>query len=233
MITDVLKYIDLVNNIKDNIIDNNNKFIYFFDSFIHNIKNSNKDNNRNIKEAKLILDNIDKRNLYTFVGEYYLSNKESENDFDNFNINTLLDNKNKKDAEIKPEEIRIKKNIIYLGVNDDDPLLNISFYDNNFNITKRKREEVSKLLPNRYKSKIIRVFLTNKDKKKIEAVQNALNNYKKKYKGYTHLYKSEQKINNDEEYISNFNIGNDSKFKDYNDYFKNVINKDKNKNTKK
>lgn len=29
MITDVLKYIDLVNNIKDNIIDNNNKFIYF------------------------------------------------------------------------------------------------------------------------------------------------------------------------------------------------------------
>ena len=72
MITDVFKYIDLVYNIKDNIIDNNDKFIYFFDSFIHNIKNSNKDNNRNIKEAKLILDNIDKRNLYTFVGEYYL-----------------------------------------------------------------------------------------------------------------------------------------------------------------
>ena len=233
MITDVFKYIDLVNNIKENIIDNNDKFIYFLDSFIHNIKNSNKDNNRNIKEAKLILDNIDKRNLYTFVGEYYLSNKESENDFDNFNINTLLGNKNKNDVEIKPEEIRIKKDIIYLGVDDDDPLLNITFYDNNFNISKRKREEVSKLLPNRYKSKIIRVFLTNKDKKKIEAVQNALNNYKKKYKGYTHLYKSEQKMNNDEEgYISNFNIGNDNKFKGYNDYFKNVINKDKNKNTK-
>ena len=40
-------------------------------------------------------------------------------------------------------------------------------------------------------------------------------------------------MNNDEEgYISNFNIGNDNKFKGYNDYFKNVINKDKNKNTK-
>jgi hypothetical protein len=110
-------------------------------------------------------------------------------------------------------------------------LINILFYDNDFNIKRSKRDEVSKLLPNRYKSKIIRVFLTNKDKKKIEAVQNALNNYKKKYKGYTHLYKSEQKIN-DEEYISNFNIENDNsqdhKFKDYNDYFKNVINKDKN-----
>ena len=138
-------------------------------------------------------------------------------------INTLLGNKNKNDVEIKPEEIRIKKDIIYLGVDDDDPLLNITFYDNNFNISKRKREEVSKLLPNRYKSKIIRVFLTNKDKKKIEAVQNALNNYKKKYKGYTHLYKSEQKMNNDEEgNISNFNIGNDNKFKGYNDYFKNI-----------
>ena len=218
MIIDVLKLIDQVYNIYD-IINNNDKFIYLFDSFIHNIKNNNKDN-KNIKEAKIILNNIDKRNLYTFAGEYYLSNNNIDNDnnfdFDNFNINTLIENKNKKDIELNPNEIRIKKDIIYLGIGDYDPLNNIYFYDNNFNIIKRKKEDVSKLLPNRFKSKIIRVFLTNKNKKKIEAIQNALNNYKKKYKGYTHLYKSEQKINNDEEYINNFDIDEDRQEKELN-----------------
>ena len=203
MIIDIFKYIDPIYNIY-NIVNNNDKFIYFFDSFLYNIKYNNKDN-INIKEAKKILNNIDKRNLYTFVGEYYLSNKENELEFDNFDVNTLIENKNKKDIELDPNEIRIKKDVIYLGTGDSDPLNNITFYDNEFNILKRKIDDVSKLLPKRFKSRIIRVFLTNKDKKKIEAAQNALNNYKRKYKGYTLLYKSEQKINNEGEYVPNLN----------------------------
>ena len=202
MFTDIFKYIDPVYNIYD-LVNNNNKFIYFFDSFIYNIKN-NDNNDNNLKQAKKILDNIDKRNLYTFVGEYYLSDRQNEQEFQNFNENTLIENRNKNDAILNPNEIRIKKDEIFLGSGEFDPLNNIYFYDNEGNIIKRKNEDVSKLLAKRFKSRIIRVFLVNKEKNKIEAAQNALNNYKKKYKGYTHLYKSEQKINNEE--VSNFNI---------------------------
>ena len=100
--------------------------------------------------------------------------------------------------ELDLKDIRIKKDIIYLGTGDFDPLKNIYFIDNDYNILKIKNEEVSKLLSKRYKSRIIKVFLINKDKEKIKAAQNALDNYKKKYKGYARLYKSEQKANMEE-----------------------------------
>ena len=204
MFIDILKNIDKIYNFSD-IINNNDKFIYFFDSFIYNIKN-NKKENKEIKEAKKLLEDIDKRNLYTFVGEYYLSNKQNDNEFENFNEITLIENRNKKDEELNRNDIRIKKDIIYLGQGDFDPLNNIYFYDDEFNIIKRKNEDVSKLLAKRYKSRIIRVFIIDKNKKKIEAAQNALENYKKKYKGYTHLYKSESKINDEEENVYNYNL---------------------------
>ena len=197
MITDVFKLIDNVINIKD-IIDNNDKFIYFFDSFIQNIKNNEKDDN-NIQKAKAILNNIDKRNLYTSIGDYYLSKNLSWNnlnEFERFNENILIENKNKDDVELKPDEIRIKKEIYYLGSGNEDPFNNLLFFDNDFNIIKLKAEDVSKLLPDRYKSQVIRVFLTTKDKDKIQAAQNALKNYTDKYKGYTQFHKPEQKLEN-------------------------------------
>lgn len=220
MFTDIFKNIDPFYNIYD-LVNNNNKFIYFFDSFIYNIKHNNKEN-QYLKEAKKILDNIDKRNLYKFVGEYYLSNKQSEQEFENFNVNTLIENRNKNDIELNPNEIKIKKDILYLGPGDSDPLNNIYFYDKERSIIKRNNEDVSKLLPKRFKSRIIRVFLVNKDKEKIKALQNALNNYKKKYQGYTYLHKSETKINNVEKHVSKFNIDIDeeteeNKFLNYKD----------------
>ena len=195
MIADVYKLIDNVTPLID-IINNNDKYLYFFDSFIHNIKH-NENDNQYIQKAKLILNNIDKRNLYTSIGDYYLSDDNSEKSidgFDKFNINTLIENRNKGDAELNADDIRIKKDIICIGSGNSDPFNNILFYDNEFNIVKRNAEDVSKLLPNRYKSRIISVFLTTKDKEKIKAAQNALTNYKNKYKGYTHIYKSEQKV---------------------------------------
>ena len=195
MIADVYKLIDNVTPLID-IINNNDKYLYFFDSFIHNIKH-NENDNQYIRKARLILNNIDKRNLYTSIGDYYLSDDNSEKSidgFDKFNINTLIENRSKGDAELNADDIRIKKDIICIGSGNSDPFNNILFYDNEFNIVKRKAEDVSKLLPNRYKSRIISVFLTTKDKEKIKAAQNALTNYKNKYKGYTHIYKSEQKV---------------------------------------
>ena len=233
MFTDIIKYIDPIYNFYE-LINNNDKFLYFFDSFFYNIKNNNKEN-KEIKEAKKILDNIDKRNLYTFVGEYYLSSKQDEKEFENFDEKTLIENRNPKDVELNPKEIRIKKDIIYLGVGDFDPLNNIYFYDNEYNIIKRKNEDVSKLLANRFKSRIIRVFLVNKDKKKIEAMQNALDNYKKKYKGYAKLYKSEQKMNKEENTFNfkfsfnNIDIDEERQEKAFNNDDKNKVNQITNK----
>jgi len=207
MIADVYKLIDNVTPLAD-IINNNDKYIYFFDSFIHNIKNNETDN-QYIKKAKSILNNIDKRHLYTSIGDYYLSNDNSEtnsDEFDKFNINTLIENRIKGDVELNADDIRIKKDIICIGSGNNDPFDEISFYDSEFNIVKRKAEDVSKLLPNRFKSKIISVFLTTKDKQKIKAAQNALNNYKNKYKGYTQIYKSEQKVEKEVNNVKEFEV---------------------------
>ena len=190
-------------------------------TFIHNIKHNEKEN-QYIQKAKLILNNIDKRNLYTSIGDYYLSNDCSEKnieEFDKFNVNTLIENRSKGDVELNVEDIRIKKDIICIGSGNGDPLNDLLLYDNDFNIIKRKVEDVSKLLPNRFKSRIISVFLTTKDKQKITAAQNALTNYKNKYKGYTNIYKSEQKIEKDKNYVRNFEMD-DNFFKANKDNFK-------------
>ena len=213
MIADVYKLIDNVVPIEE-IINNNDRYINFFDSFILNIKHNEKDN-PDIKQAKSILNNIDVRNLYTSIGDYYLSNESlyNLNEFDKFNINTLIENRNKSDVELNPDDIRIKKDVICLGFGNNDPLNDLLFYDNDYNTVKIKAEEVSKLLPNRFKSQVIRVFLTNKDKDKIKAAQNALTNYKNKYKGYTLFYKSEQKINIGEDLVHQFDINDALLFK--------------------
>ena len=212
MITDIYKLMDNVTPIKD-IIDNNNKFTHFFDSFILNIKHNEKDNS-NIKKAREILNNIDKRNLYTWIGDYYFPNDlpfNYLNEFDKFNANILIENKDKDDVELKPDDIRIKKEVHTFGSGNGDPFSNLLFYDNEYNIIELKAENVSKLLPNRYKSYVIRVFVTNKDEKKIEAATNALKNYKEIYKGITLLYKNEQKSENKEILFN----------KSYNEIFKN------------
>ena len=222
MIEDVYKLVDNVTPIID-IINNNDKYLYFFDSFIHNIKHNEKEN-QYIQKAKLILNNIDKRNLYTSIGDYYLSNDCSEKnieEFDKFNVNTLIENRSKGDVELNVEDIRIKKDIICIGSGNGDPLNDLLLYDNDFNIIKRKVEDVSKLLPNRFKSRIISVFLTTKDKQKITAAQNALTNYKNKYKGYTNIYKSEQKIEKDKNYVRNFEMD-DNFFKANKENFKKI-----------
>ena len=205
MITDIYKLMDNVTPIKD-IIDNNNKFTHFFDSFILNIKHNEKDNS-NIKKAREILNNIDKRNLYTWIGDYYFPNDlpfNYLNEFDKFNANILIENKDKDDVELKPDDIRIKKEIQTFGPGNGDPFSNLLFYDNEYNIIELKAENVSKLLPNRYKSYVIRVFVTNKDEKKIEAATNALKNYKEIYKGITLLYKNEQKKRNSQNGFNDF-----------------------------
>ena len=207
MIADVYKLIDNVTPILD-IINNNDRYINFFDSFIHNIKYNEKDNPY-IKKAKSILNNIDTRNLYTSIGDYYLSDKEplfNLGEFDKFNANTLIENRDKTDVELNPDEIRIKKDVFYLGSGNNDPFNDILFYDNDYNTVKIKVEEVSKLLPKRFKSQVIRVYLTNKDKDKIKAAQNALNNYTLKYKGYTYLHKSEQNTNIGQDIVNRFGI---------------------------
>ena len=122
MIADVYKLIDNVVSIED-IINNNDRYINFFDSFILNIKHNEKDN-PDIKQAKSILNNIDVRNLYTSIGDYYLSNESlyNLNEFDKFNINTLIENRNKSDVELNPDDIRIKKDVICLGFGNNDLL---------------------------------------------------------------------------------------------------------------
>ena len=76
------------------------------------------------------------------------------------------------------------------------------------------------MLPDRYKSQVIRVFLTTKDKDKIQAAQNALKNYTDKYKGYTQFHKPEQKLENNLFDLNKIEFDNELFKNDQNNYNK-------------
>ena len=194
----VAKGIELM--IKDVFIESNSYFNYlnyindlglytkFNDSILNHIY---RHKSKKLEKAKQILDNIYKRNFYTFVGEY--DSTDLKKNFDTFNEETLLKYTSSKEEPLKKEEIRVLKLKLNLGENEKDPMDNVLFYDTNLNKIKYKSEEISHLLPHKYQENIIRVYLTTNNRQKLNSAQQALINYCKEIKTAPILYKSEKK----------------------------------------
>jgi HD superfamily phosphohydrolase len=186
--------------IKDVFIESNSYFNYlnyindlglytkFNDSILNYIYHHK---SKKLEKAKQIIDNIYKRNFYTFVGEY--DSTDLKKNFDTFNEETLLKYTSSKEEPLQKEEIRVLKLKLNLGENEKDPMDNVFFYDTNLNKIKYKSEEISHLLPNKYQENIIRVYLTTNNRQKLNSAQQALINYCKEIKTAPILYKSEKK----------------------------------------
>lgn len=190
MIKDILNEADSYYNFYDKI--NNLNDFYKLNDYIYNEILRSK--NVKLINAKKIVERIEKRDLYFFVGEYCSSKKQYN--YDQFNENVLLSYTSSDEVPLNKNDIRIKKFKLNFGIDDNDPLKNVSLYDNKRNIIKKTGYEISHLLPHKFQEKIIRVYVTTNDEKKISAAQHALINYCKDKCGNDEpiLYKSEKKF---------------------------------------
>ncbi len=177
------KFYDRINNLND---------FYKLNDLIYNDIIRNK--NIQLSNSKKICERIQKRDLYSFAGEYCSSNKQYS--YDQFNENVLLSYTSSTEVPITEKDIRIIKLKLNLGIDENDPLIHVSLYDDNRNIVKKIGDEISHLLPKKFQEKIIRVYVTCNDEKKLSAAQHALINYCHDKCGNEEsiLYKSEKKI---------------------------------------
>ena len=195
----------------NSILDDVSEFIDFNDNIIELIA---KNKSPKLEKAKKIIDRIYHRDFYAFAGEYDSSNlKES---FDVFNEETLLNYTSSDETKLSREDIKVFKIKLNLGIDENDPIDYVSFYNNEFKKVKVKRQDISQLLPNKFQESIIRIYVTRKDQDLINAAQQALINYcSEKGTGAPLLYKSDKKVNA----ISDFKIDSSIHLKNLSDIF--------------
>ena len=145
-----------------------------------------------LSEARNIVNRIYHRDLYAFAGEYDSSSLKSS--FETFNEETLLKYTSSNEVKLTRNDIRIAKLKLNLGIDENDPITNVWFYDSEYNKVRVDRNEISHLLPNKFQERIIRVYITSKDEKKISSAQQALINFCKENGTAPSLYKSAKKV---------------------------------------
>lgn len=158
MILDVLHLADPILKIS-NTIENVEEFIKIDDTIIDKIYNSN---DEKLWEAKKIIDNLKKRNLYSFISEKNfnktnIKKKLTVDDIIEFNCDSLSGSK-----LIKNDIILHYLCLGYTGY-PSNPVDNILFYNlnNSTESFKQKKENVSKLIPDLFNENIIRIFSRN------------------------------------------------------------------------
>ena len=195
----IYKFYDRINNLND---------FYKLNDYIYNDILRSK--NIKLNNAKKIVERIQKRDLYSFAGEYCSSNKQYS--YDQFNENVLLSYTSSTEVPITEKDIRIIKLKLNLGIDENDPLTHVSLYDDNRNIVKKIGDEISHLLPKKFQEKIIRVYVTSNDEKKISSAQQALINYcKEKCGSEPTLYKSAKQFQTNNELFNSKNFESFSK----------------------
>jgi HD superfamily phosphohydrolase len=169
MYADLLKELDYTLEISK-MIDDPKEFCKLTDNYIINIiRNDIEDNitdntigntqnpivSTRFLKAKMILDRIDRRELYKFVGEFIISPDKDLNLLDKFEA----------DLREKNTNIFISRSIIGFNKEGFNPVDQIYFYkigDKNRKF-KIDRTKVSCLLPERYNELIIRFFCKSKE----------------------------------------------------------------------
>ena len=137
-------------------INNPSDFINLTDDIINVIKLSK---DPELNESKLLINRLEKRDLYKFIDEYIvpieLTNKiKSIKPIDIISYNSKLCNK------ILIDDLIIFDKKLNFNLNDQNPVDNVYFYNiKNKNIKyKKNKENISLLLPNIFEERIIRLY---------------------------------------------------------------------------
>lgn len=188
MIKDIFSEANQYYKFKD-YLSNVDSFLELNDTIIGQIYHSK---SPQLAKAKEIINRIYHRDFYAFAGEYDSSSLKSS--YESFNEETLLKYTSSKEEKLTTNDLKIAKIKLNLGIDEKDPIQNVWFYDENQNKTRVERETISHLLPNKFQERIIRIYITSKNEKKIAAAQQALINFCKENGTAPSLYKSEKKV---------------------------------------
>tara|TARA_B100001250_G_C19521254_1_gene666129 strand:- start:188 stop:706 length:519 start_codon:yes stop_codon:yes gene_type:complete len=158
MILDILNIADPVLNISKSV-DNIEHFIKIDDTLIDYIYYSD---NKQLDEAKKIINKIKKRELYSFVCEKNFSKLDIKK---KICINDFLE----KTTELQKDDVIIHNLCLGYTGYSYNPVDNISFYDlnNPQKLFKYEKDHVSKLIPDSFNENIIRIFSRKKEKNNI------------------------------------------------------------------
>ena len=175
IISQIIRLLDPIFDLSDHI-NNLNKLSNITDYYVLNSVIFLNDNihlydekyHDNIKCTKKLLDRINSRNLYKYIGTII-----SENEL-TINHNTIT----QIDSTLDDKFIICKKTIGYISGNKDNPLDNIYFYDKN---DKNKafiidKQMVTKLSSSIYKEHLVMLFSITKDQVIITKLTNIYNN---------------------------------------------------------
>lgn len=175
MISDVLYYADPILKISDTI-NHPRDFLNTTDNIVYLIKYMN-DNKLN--KSKEIIKRIEKRDLYKYVTEYIVPDTL---------VNVIpkikkIDISSNTNVNINLDDIIIYDNRINYNLNNQNPVDNVYFYNNQDMTTKfhKSKEDISLLLPNIFEERIIRIYSKTNNKIINKAIKDAFNIYIKQY----------------------------------------------------
>ncbi len=151
MISDIIEYLDDSLLIKESI-NNPEDFSKYTDSILDSVYFIPENNN--VKKAKELIDRIKRRDLYKFINEYIITDKEEYN----IKKNNILENLKNHKIE---NEIIIHELNIGLSGSGINPIENIRFYDKHDNNIKINPSDISLFIGNECREFTVRFFVKN------------------------------------------------------------------------
>ncbi|XP_031564008.1 deoxynucleoside triphosphate triphosphohydrolase SAMHD1-like [Actinia tenebrosa] len=144
---------------------------------------------KGLKEAREILQKIEQRKLYKFIG--YTIPKDIPDEKDASAVQKeIFDIVKDKAKELKEDDIVVQLTPFkYGGTDDKDPVDNVLFFakDNDKKSFKIKKEQVSRILPEVFFEKEIRVYCKEREPTMIDMMKEAFRDWCKDY-GYKTFY---------------------------------------------
>ncbi|XP_040588646.1 deoxynucleoside triphosphate triphosphohydrolase SAMHD1 isoform X2 [Mesocricetus auratus] len=129
-----------------------------------------------LSEAREILRNIECRNLYKYLGETQPNGqvkikKEEYGQLPQDIVDTKPDMH--LDAQLKAEDFIVDVIVMDYGMKDKNPIDHVHFYfkNNTKHAVKITKDQVSKLLPQKFTEQLIRVYCKKTDKKSLHAAR--------------------------------------------------------------
>ena len=152
MITDAFVLLEEKYKFSEAIFDME-KYAMLTDSIFYEILRS-KDTDEKTREAQEILKRIQRRNLYELYAQFQPDKKIEDKD---------LKNAAKKVAEscspkVDARELIVSTVNIHFGQEEKDPVKSVMFYNKKLEIREIQRDDVSRMLPERFTEQFVRVY---------------------------------------------------------------------------
>ncbi|XP_069100003.1 deoxynucleoside triphosphate triphosphohydrolase SAMHD1 [Pleurodeles waltl] len=131
----------------------------------------------NLSEARGILQNVERRQLYKYVGQTHprseIKIQQEQYDALPFDIAESIPQTSLPEVEMKPEDFIVDVIHMDYGMKEQNPINNVHFYckSDPSKAIKIRKDQVSQLLPERFAEQLIRVYCKKSDEPSLNAAK--------------------------------------------------------------